>query len=168
MMIQTKMTWSWIDSIINRQSLDSLYSTPPSLKEVTVLKIERFYDCCNVNFVLRQFPDITPKKGLWSSKIEAEGVYVSIVFVIVSFKSQCILNIPDKYDINILPNLEYKKTIIYEGNVPYLASGDKFIIQIKNDSSDFSFTAYQGQVLRILPINANNECVHYKRGKKIS
>jgi hypothetical protein len=144
---------TWINYIVNRQSFDSLYSTPPSFKDVHVLKIEKFLSNCHVDFILHQLPDITPQKGIWASTIKARNVYVSISFDSFCITSPCPLALPGKYDIDIRSNPDYVETIIYKNNLPYLDSSEKIIIQIKNELSSFSFTAYDGRVLRLTPMN---------------
>ena len=149
---------SWIEFIANRQAFDSLYSIPPSLKEVTVVEIRNRGTSIGVDFIMQQPPDIIPKRGIWATKTRAGGVYVSISFNVEYTDSPkvCELHLPDLYDIEILPNPEYREIILYENNFPYLASSDKIIVQIKNDSSNFSFFAYRGDVMRMLPVNSKN------------
>jgi hypothetical protein len=150
---------NWIDLIDNKQSINSLYKTPPCLEQIVIKTIDlcTWPQYIHLRFAIDQMPDIIPQRGLWRACSQTnDGVYMSLGFSDVENFFVNDFDLSSSYyslDIHVNPKFVYRCITI--DNVLVLDRTDRFHVKLSNSSSQLSFSTFIIKIVSIRPVNHN-------------
>jgi hypothetical protein len=147
------LDYEWINFVDNKESILSLYTSPPALDIVLVKTID-ITNSQNIRIVfsIKQLPDIVPRHGLWHKQPYADEVRMVFVFTCVSDIQINHFTLSENYRLTVCGNPEYVRRIILVDNVQVLERTERLLVKLSNNMATLSFNSYSIIVRSIRPL----------------